>query len=66
MNKTLGNILKIVGALLTVGALVCVVISYWDQIFAFGQKVMTKLRKKCCPEYDYYDDEDEELSYFAD
>ena len=66
MNKTLENILKIAGALLAVAALVFAVISYWDQISAFAQKVMGKLRNKCCPEYSYYAEEDADLNYFAD
>lgn len=66
MDKLARWILKLVGTLLALAAVVCVVVGFWDDIEAFGRRMMMRLRKKCCPEYDYYDEDDEEQSYFAE
>ena len=66
MNKVAHFILKVVGAFLAVAAVACVLIGFWDEIVAGGRKIMMKVRKKLCPEYDYYDEDDEEQRYFAE
>lgn len=62
MKKTVGFILKIVATAMTVAAVVCAIVAFWDQIMDLIDTVMDKVEQKRADrcfqpaEYDDYDD----------
>ena len=66
MNKLVRLILKAAALFFAVAALACVVISFWDEIQDFFRGVSEKIQKRRDPEYDYYDEDEEESHYFVE
>ena len=64
VDKVTRFVLKLIGYCMAVAAVLCVIVANWEAIVGCAHKIMMKIRKKCCPEYDY--DDEEEESYFVD
>lgn len=59
MNSTWRFVMKIIGLSLVLAGLVCLVIGFWDALAENASAVGSKLssKRKHCPEFDDYDDE---------
>lgn len=57
--KTLGTILKIIGALAAIAAIIFVIIRYGEAIIAWLKRTLAKLGIPCCQEVTLYDTDEE-------